>query len=98
MAEDGYVPTEVPIPVSSFTVFSKTALNIQKFARARSLADFVGVPLYEHGGPNDRLVNTVEILPGLVKTVQDLPDIFADAKKQNDEVAKEILGDKYPQK
>lgn len=94
----GYTPTPLAIPVSWFTIFSSLGREMQMFAHAKSLADFIGVPLYERGGENDTLINTVEMAPQLIKTAQNLPNIFAEAKRQNDEAAREILGDNYPKK
>ena len=94
----GYIPIPLAIPVSGFTMFSSLGRDMQKFTHAKSLANFIGVPLYEHGGENDTLVNTIEAAPQVIKTIQNLPAILAEAKRQNDEAAREILGDKYPKK
>lgn len=96
----GYQPIQLPIPTSAFTMFSSTIRNVQELARVRELTNFVGVPFFVNGGPNDTLVNTVEVTPGYIKEIQNLsanlPEILAQAKIENEKAAREILGDKYP--
>lgn len=92
----GRKPIPFPIPTSAFTMLSRTARNIQELTRARVLSDFIVVPLYVNGGQNDTIVNTVETIPGYLEGIQKIPDVFAQAKKENDRIAREILGDKYP--
>ncbi|MBI5798775.1 MAG: hypothetical protein HZB10_02490 [Candidatus Yonathbacteria bacterium] len=96
----GYQPIQLPIPTSAFTMLNQTVGGIQKSTRARELANFIGVPLFVNGGPNDTLINTVEVAPGYIKDIQNISknllDILAQAKKENEKAAREILGDKYP--
>lgn len=92
----GRKPIPFPIPTSAFTILNKTVRDAQELTRARVLTDFIGVPLYVKGGSNDSLVNTVETIPEYIKGIQKIPDVFAQAKKENDRVAQEILDGKYP--
>lgn len=92
----GRRPIPFPVPVNPLTMFIKTARNIQEFARAQEFASFIGVPLYINGGQNDTFVNVAQDIPRYIEGIQKLPDVFAEAKKENDRVAREILGDKYP--
>lgn len=93
--ERGRIPNPITIPTSTFAILNKTVRDAQEFTRARALADFIGVPLYVKGGPNDSLANAVETIPGYIEGIQKIPDVFAQAKKENDRVAREILGDKH---
>lgn len=92
----GRQPIRFPIPISAFTMLNRTIRNVQEFTRARELSSFIGVPLFVNGGPNDTFVNTAETIPGYIEGLQKIPDALAQAKKENDRVAREILGDKYP--
>lgn len=92
----GRKPVPLPIPTSVLTIFSGTMRNIQEYTRARAISEFIGVPLYVNGGLNDSIVNTAEVIPEYIKDIQSLPDVFAQAKKENERVAREVLGDKYP--
>ena len=91
----GRKPIHLPIPTSTFTILNTTLRNVQELTRAHALADFIGVPFFVNGGQNDSLVNTVETIPGYLEDIQKLPDSFAQAKKENERIAREILGDKY---
>lgn len=92
----GYQPIQLPLPVSALSMFSNTVGSIQGLTRARELANFIGVPLYVNGGPNDSLANTIEVAPRYIENLKNIPEAFAQAKKENERVAREILGDKYP--
>lgn len=92
----GYQPIPFPVPTSAFTMLNSTVRNVQELTRARALTDFIGVPFFVNGGQNDTLINTMETIPGYIEGIQKIPDALARAKKENDRVAREILGDKYP--
>lgn len=94
----GRKPVPLPVPTSVFTIFSGAIRNVQEYTHAKTIAEFIGVPLFVNGGSNDAFVNTAEVIPGYLKDMQSLPDAFAQAKKENERVAREILGDKYPGK
>ncbi len=91
----------ITIPKSSFSVMSVFAGNTQEFVRARTLADFIGVPMYIQGSENDTLTNFAEDTPRYLNEIQKLPetmsqvkDVMAQAKEENDRVAREILSNK----
>lgn len=94
----GYQPISLPIPVSTFSMVSQTVGGIQKLTRARELANFIGVQFYINGGQNDTLINTIEDAPRYFEAIKNIniSETFAQAKKENERVAREILGDKYP--
>jgi hypothetical protein len=92
--EGGYRPIPITIPTSAFATLSTTVKHMQLYTRARAIADAVGVPLYAKGSANDDLVRLKENLPGYVDALGKLPDALKEAKKENDRVASEILGDR----
>lgn len=92
----GRQPIPLPVPTSAFTMLNGTVRNVQELTRARALSDFIGVPFFVNGGQNDSIVNAVEVAPAYIEGIKKLPDVFAEAKKENERVAREILGDKYP--
>lgn len=91
----GYQPILLPIPISIFAMFIQAMGGVQKLTRARELANFIGVQFYVNGGQNDTLINTMEDAPRYFEAIKNIPDALAEAKKENDRVAREILGDKY---
>lgn len=93
----GYQPISLPVPVGAFTMLSQTVGGIQKLTRARELANFIGVQFYVNGGQNDTLINAMEDAPKYFEAIKNIniSETFAQAKKENDRVAGEILGDKY---
>lgn len=92
----GYQPIPFPVPTSAFTMLNSTVRNIQELTRVRTLTAFLGVPFFVNGGPNDSLVNAVEVAPRYIEEIQKIPDVLAQAKIENEKAAREILGDKYP--
>lgn len=76
----GRVLVPITIPTSSVTVVSPLFGETQEISRARTLADFIGVPFYLQGSEHDTLVNLAEDLPGLVKDIQNIPKAMEEAK------------------
>jgi len=92
----GRKPIPLPIPGSTFTVMSSFVGGAQKLVRARELANFMGVQFYVNGGQNDTLANTLEDAPKYFEAIKNIPDALAVAKKENEAVARKVLGNKYP--
>lgn len=91
----------ITIPKSGFSVVGGILGDTVEFTRAKLIADFIGVPLYIQGGEHDKLANIQANIPQYVEEIKKLPDTIdqikdamAEAKIENDRMAKEILGGK----
>ncbi len=94
MYYQGRKPIPLPIPTNSFTALNQTVRSFQELARARELANFIGVSFYVQGSEHDTLINTAEDLPYMAESIGKIPEALKQAKEENDRVAQEILNSK----
>lgn len=91
----------ITIPKSGMSVVSGFMGTTEEFTRMQLLATFIGAPLYVMGGDHDTLANIqadvpryTEEIKKLPETIEQIKDAMAQGKKENDMIAREILGGK----
>lgn len=89
----GYLPVRLPIPTSGFTLLNSMLHDVQELERAGQLAAFLGVPLYERGGPNDMLVNAGQMAATFARNAQAKSDGSVGANGPEDELAAQEAGE-----